>query len=170
VKRRLYFLLPSVDIARQTFNTLLLARIEERRMRFLARDNAVLGDLPEASVLQTTDAVHGLGVGMLTGAMTGALAGGLVMWIQPFGLEVGFGAVLLLGVLGTIMGTWASGIIATAIPNTHLQRFEQEIEQGKILLMVDVPKQRMHQISELVHERQPQAELHGHDPTIPAFP
>jgi hypothetical protein len=170
VKRRLYFLLPNVEIARQTFNTLLLARIEERRMRFLARDNAVLGDLPEASVLQTTDAVHGLGVGMVTGAMTGALAGGLLMWVQPFGLNVGFGAVLMLGVLGTIMGTWASGIIATAIPNTHLQRFEDEIQRGKILLMVDVSKERMREINELVHRHQPQAELQGHDPTIPAFP
>ena len=48
MRRRLYFVHPNIEVARNVFNTLLLARIEERHMRFLARDNSELGDLPEA--------------------------------------------------------------------------------------------------------------------------
>jgi hypothetical protein len=37
MRRRLYFVLPDVDSARRTADDLLLARVEDRHMRFLAR-------------------------------------------------------------------------------------------------------------------------------------
>ena len=49
MKRRLYFLLPSVTQAKSIHNELLLARIEERNMHVLARDDISLVGLPEAS-------------------------------------------------------------------------------------------------------------------------
>ena len=59
MRRRLYFLLPSVDSARRVANDLLLARVEDRYMRFLARRGTDLGDLHEASYAQKSDIVHG---------------------------------------------------------------------------------------------------------------
>jgi len=35
---------------------------------------------------------------------------------------------------------WVSSMVGSAIPNSRLQQFEAAIEQGGILLMIDVPR------------------------------
>jgi len=170
MRRRLYFLLPDVKLARQVFKELLLERVEERHIHFLAREGTELGDLPEATLLQKSDAVHGLGVGLIVGGMTGAVAGMVVLFYPPDGLTTGLGVVLITSLLGAIMGVWASGIIASSVPNTHLKQFEKDIERGKVLLMLDLPKHRMDQIAESIHRHHPKTVVVGRDPTIPAFP
>ena len=67
MRRRLYFLLPDVKSARQVFKKLLLARIEDRHIFFLAKEGVELSDLPEATMLQKSDEIHGLGVGLVVG-------------------------------------------------------------------------------------------------------
>lgn len=86
MRRRLYFLLPDVKSAHEMFRDLLLARVEERHIHFLAREGTALGDLPEATPLQKSDAIHGLGVGLIVGGATGAAAGVAVLLSRPPGL------------------------------------------------------------------------------------
>ncbi|HEY6240757.1 MAG TPA: hypothetical protein VIW78_07945 [Burkholderiales bacterium] len=57
MRRRLYFLLPDLGSAIQTANDLLLARVEDRYMHFLAKRGMSLGQLHEANYLQKSDAV-----------------------------------------------------------------------------------------------------------------
>jgi hypothetical protein len=170
MRRRLYFLLPGVKLAHQVFNELLLARVEERHIHFLASEGTSLGDLPEATLLQKSDARHGVAVGFIVGGLTGAIAGTFVMFFPPDGLATGLGAVLILSLLGAIMGIWASGMIASDVPNTHLEKFEKDLKHGKILLMVDLPKDRMAEITDAIHKHHPKSVVRGSDPTIPAFP
>ncbi len=170
MRRRLYFLLPDVKTARQVFHDLLLARLEDRHIHFLAREGMRLGDLPEAQLLQKSDALHGLGVGLIVGGITGAAAGLVVLFFPPDGLSTGLGVVLITSLLGAIMGVWASGMIASSVPNTHLKPFEKEIEAGKVLMMLDIPKDRIDEITTMVHRQHPKSVERGRDPTIPAFP
>jgi hypothetical protein len=46
----------------------------------------------------------------------------------------------------------------------------QDIERGKILMMVDVPFNRSQEIVDPVRRRHPEAVSGGTEPTIPAFP
>lgn len=170
MRRRLYFLLPGVRLAHQVFKELLLQRVEERHIHFLASEGTALGDLPEATHLQKSDARHGVAVGFIVGGITGAAAGAFVMFFPPDGLATGLGAILILSVLGAIMGIWASGMIASDVPNTHLARFEKDLKHGKVLLMIDLPKDRMEEITESIHKHHPKTVVRGSDPTIPAFP
>jgi hypothetical protein len=48
MRRRLYFVLPDVESAKRTANDLLLARVDDRHMRFLARRGTSLEPLHEA--------------------------------------------------------------------------------------------------------------------------
>src|SRR5690349_3402381 len=121
MRRRLYFILPDVKHAREVFNDLLLQRIDDRHIYFLARSNINLGDLPKAEMLQTTDAVHGLGLGLAVGGLTGASAGVVVLMFPPSGLAMGLGVVLVMSLLGALMGAWASGMIASSVPSTRLR-------------------------------------------------
>ncbi|BAU46969.1 membrane protein [Sulfurifustis variabilis] len=167
MRRRMYFLLPDVKRARAVFKELLLARIEERHIKVMAREGTQLGDLPEAAILEKTDALHGAGLGLIVGGATGAVVGFLVMTFQPAGLDLGFAVVLALALLGAVMGAWASGMIGTSTPNTHLERFKDEIARGKVLMIVDVPGGRADEVSHAIKKHHPDADMRGFDATIP---
>lgn len=170
MRRRLYFLLPDIKTAKAVFNKLLLARIEQQHAFFLAREGMPLSDLPEATMLQKSDEIRGLAQGLVVGGATGAIAGVVAMTFPPSGLAMGLGVILAMSLVGAIVGVWASGMIASSVPNTRLRKFSRDIEQGKILLMVDVPKDQIEEISDMIREQYPDADARGRDPTIPAFP
>jgi hypothetical protein len=170
MRRRLYFLLPGLDSAAPTANDLLLARIEDRHMHFLARRGTPLGELHEANFLQKTDAVHGAELGMVIGAIGGALVGVYMVLTPPEGVELQFGLALIGALVGAMFGAWASSMVALSVPNSRLKRFAADIDAGKILLMVDVPHGRVQEIQELVRRRHPEATDHGMEATVPAFP
>ena len=85
MRRRLYFLLPDLGSAIQTANDLLLARVEDRHMHFLAKRGTSLGRLHEASYLQKSDAVHGAQLGFVLGGVGGFLIGVYIYLTPPDG-------------------------------------------------------------------------------------
>lgn len=170
MRRRLYFLLPQVATAKQVVDELLLARVEERHIHVLAKEGVEMEDLPEATLLQKSDFVHGVEQGLAVGGATGVIAGLLAVTFPPAGLVLGGGAVLAAALAGAGMGAWISGMIATDVPNSRLKEFEQAVEQGQVLMMVDVPKEQVESVSDLVKKHHPEADMHGTEPTIPAFP
>ena len=104
MRRRLYFVLPDVQCARTMLNDMLLARIECRHIHFLSKRDALPPDLPEASVLQKTDIVHGAQLGLIIGAIVGAAAGVLLVLFPPEGVTLKLMAVLLLAIGGAVFG------------------------------------------------------------------
>lgn len=170
MRRRLYFLLPDLGSAIQTANDLLLARIEDRHMHFLARRGTPLGKLREATYLQKSDAVHGAELGFVLGGIGGFVIGIYIYLTAPVGMDLQLVTVLLGTVAGAVFGTWAASLVATSVPNSRLKPFQNEIDAGKILLMVDVPPSRIAEVQEMVHRRHPEAADHGIEPTLPAFP
>jgi len=170
MKRRLYFLLPDVGSAIQTANDLLLARVEDRHMHFLAQRGTSLGKLREANYLQKSDAVHGAELGFVVGGVGGFLIGIYIYLTPPEGVALQLVTVLVGTMIGALFGAWAASLVAMSVPNSRLKPFEKEIDAGKILLMVDVPPSRIEEIQELVHRRHPEAADRGVEPTLPAFP
>lgn len=170
MKRRLYFLLPTVANATTVHNELLLARIEERNMHVLARDDIPLDGLPEASLLEKSDLIHGLQLGFVLGGFTGIV---LSTMSYLLGMIVPGWEILSMGgiiVGGAFLGSWTSSMVAINIQNTRLKEFMKDVNAGQILFMVDVPMHRLDEISDLVHSKHPEANIKGIDHTIPAFP
>lgn len=170
MKRRMYFVLPDLGSAIQTANELLLARVEDRHMHFLARRGMSLGQLHEAGTFQKSDAVHGAELGFVLGGVGGFLLGLYMYFTPPEGMQMQLVTVLIATVIGSLFGAWAASLVALSVPNSRLQPFSKEIEAGRILLMVDVPLSRIEEIQDLVARRHPEASAHGIEPTIPAFP
>src|SRR5882724_5058786 len=111
MRSRLYFLLPSVEAARQTANDLLLARIEDKHMHFLARRGTDLGELHQASYLQKTDTVHGAFVGLVIGGLMGMVVGLLLMQFPPTGIKLEFVTVLIAAIVGAGLGMWVASMV-----------------------------------------------------------
>ena len=81
--RRIYFLVPDLDSAHKVTEELLLARIEERHIHVIAKEGVELGDLPEATLLQTSDVIPAVERGLAVGGATGLLAGVAAVTFPP---------------------------------------------------------------------------------------
>ena len=170
MRSRLYFLLPDIASARQTANDLLLARIEDRHMHFLAPRGTDLGELHEANFLYKTDLVHGAGVGLVVGGFGGLLLGVFVFLMPPEGVTLQLVTILITTVVSAAVGAWIASVAGTAVPNSRLKIFQDDIAHGKILLMVDVPSRRTEWLRELILKRHPEASVSNIESSTLAFP
>jgi hypothetical protein len=169
MRKRIYWLLPDLGSARRTMNELLLARISERHIHFMAKEGADLTGLHAANVLQTTDLVSAAQTGLLIGAGMGA-AGGVAMGFELAGTTEPAGIVIGMAALGAVLGAWMCSMVGSAAPSRRLRRFENAIDQGQYLLMVDTPRWRVDEIEALLEETHPEAHFEGLEPQVPAFP
>ena len=170
MSRRLYFVLPDLDSAKKTANDLLLSRVEYRQMHFLGPRDMPMGELHEASFLQKSDVRHALFLGAGLG-IVGGMVLGLYLKLTPIGsYTFDVGTLILCVIGGGVFGAWASTLIGVSTPNTQLKPFEKDIEDGKILMMIDVPVSRVQEIEEMLHKSHPEAIDRGMEPTTPVFP
>jgi hypothetical protein len=168
--KRLYFLVPDVGSAKTIVDQLLLARIEERHMHVLAKRGTPLETLPEASLLQKTDFIPATQRGLAMGGAVGTLAGLVAIALPPAGTVVAGGIILASALAGAGVGAWLSGMVGMNVGNTRLKRFEGAIADGHLLMMIDVPRERVEEITRIVKQQHPEADIEGVEPTIPAFP
>ena len=170
MKRRLYFVLPNAQVAHQVEKELLLAHVGSHQMHFMAKDEAGLTDLPLASLIQKTDIIPSMWHGLFYGGLTGTVVGGIIYFTPEIQSLLGMGSIMLLGVIGGLLGIWMAGMIGVSAPNSQLKRFEETIEEGSVLLMVDAPKERVAELSDMIRKYHSDAEMAGTEPAIPAFP
>jgi hypothetical protein len=168
--RRIYFLVPDVPTARRIVDELLLARIEERHLHVLAKRGTPLEDLPEASLLQKSDFVPAVQRGLALGGATGILAGLVALTLPGAPLVIAGGVLLATSLAGAGVGAWLGGMVGMNVGNTRIQQFAEAIEHGSLLVMADVPHDRVEEIEERVRAHLPGVEIGGTEPRIPAFP
>lgn len=168
--RRLYFLVPDVPTAKKVVDELLLAHVEWKHIHLLARQGTPLEALPEASLAQKSDLVPALQRGVGAGAATGLLAGLAAMAFPPAGLTIAGGAIAAIALAGAGFGALLSSMVGAGLPSSRLKRFEEAVAEGQLLMMVDLPLQRVEEIEALVRSHHADARIEGTDPSIPVFP
>lgn len=168
--RRIYFLVPDIPMAKRIVDDLLLARVEVRHLHVLAKRDTPLEDLPEASLLQKTDFVPAVQRGLALGGATGMLAGLVGLALPGAPVVIAGGLLLATSLAGAGVGAWAGGMVGLNVGNTRLRQFADAIEGGALLVMADVPSDRVEEIEARVTTHLPEVEIHGTEPTIPAFP
>ena len=139
-------------------------------MHFLARRGTDLGELHEASYLMKTDTLHGAFTGMVVGGLLGVVVGLVLINFPVAGAPLQLAAVLFAAIVGAILGTWIAGMVGLQVPNSRLKPFEGEIQEGKILLMLDVPARRYDELRNVIARTHPEAADRGNEATVPAFP
>jgi hypothetical protein len=170
MRRRLYYLLPDLSSARTVMDDLLLARIEERHIHFLAKRGTPMEGLHEANILQKSDIVHGAQRGVLIGAALGIALGLFLAYYVVTDPAWQVGTIFLASAFGAGFGGWTASLVGAAVPNSRLQQFASEIEQGMILLIVDVPEHKVGEVKALVGRIHPEAVHRGVEVNVPVFP
>ena len=157
--KRLYFMLPDAEVCSKVVEELKDANIPERHMHAIASAEHTLRVLPKASKLQKSELLYGIETGLGVGGAAGLLGGLLTITFPPAGLSLGGAAVLATALAGAGFGALVSGLVANDIPNHKIKMFEKDIDKGKILLMVDVPKKMTDYFIVLIKEHHPQVEI-----------
>lgn len=168
--RRIYFLTPDIAVTKHIVNDLMQAKIDEKHIHIIAKRNTSLEDLPEASLLQKSDFIPAVEQGLAIGGSAGMLAGLVAVILPPASTVIAGGILLTSTIVGAGVGAWASGMVGMSIGNRRIKEFEDAIEAGKFLVLVDVPANRVDEIEERVKQHIPQAEIESTEPRIPAFP
>ena len=168
--RRIYFLVPNINVTKRIVDELLLARIEEKHIHVIAKRGTPLEDLPEANLLQKSDFVPAVQQGLALGGSTGMLAGLVAVILPPASTVVAGGILLATSLVGASVGAWVSGMVGMSVGNRRIKEFEDAIEAGHFLVLVDVPADRVDEIEECVKQHLPEVEVESTEPRVPAFP
>ena len=84
--------------------------------------------------------------GTIYGAAAGLAAGLVAMYIPFFGVSLaGAGALM---VVGALVGTWASVLIGSALPDEVRRTFASEIESGQVLVVIDAEAEEFDRIEQ----------------------
>lgn len=168
--QRLVLLVPDLPTTRNIVDDLLLARVKEEEIHIIAKEGVPLEDLPEAGLAERTDLLPSLKRGLAAGSATGLLAG-LVAVLLPTGIVAAGGAVILAATLaGAAVGALASSMIGISIPSEEVRKYEEAIERGELMMLVDVPKPRTQEIVQLIRKHHPKAEIKEVEYIPPALP
>lgn len=137
---RLYFLVADEPSAEKITQAVGAQNIKEENIYAVAKEDKypLKEGIPEAGFLQQSDLVNSAKRGATIGGTVGMFAGLTAVALTPMGLIAAGGAVLGASMAGATAGTWTSTMIGVSVPNSDLSEFQDAIDEGQIMMLVDV--------------------------------
>lgn len=136
IERRVY-LARDIETARKALALLRAEGIGDDAVSLVARSDIELERVPDRHKQADTDFIPAALRGAGMGGATGLLAGLAAAVISPLGVTLAGAA--LVAAVGAAVGTWASALMGSSLPDPVRQRFDDEISAGRILLLLDAP-------------------------------
>lgn len=135
MKTRHVYSTTGMDMVKEGMKIARQSGIAHGDISLIARDDIELETIPEERKVVTNDFYPAAARGAAIGGASGLLAGLVAVAIAPIGLTLaGAGAMAL---IGASMGAWASALAGSAVPDPVRRKFEGEIKEGRILLVLD---------------------------------
>lgn len=159
--KRLFYLVDSIDSLDEISDDLHKRGITDWRFHIVSKDEAGLYThrLHSASILDRTDLPRFVERGMILGALfTLVLIVPMALW-GVFGLPTS--AYVAMGAFAIIAGGWIGGFGGINGDNYRIRKFHRDIEDGRHLVMVDVPKSDVAEMKQLMTKNHPEARLQG---------
>ncbi len=167
MNRRLYFLFPDEKHAREAVDKLLDgAGVDARHIHAVAKDEGKLRHLPFTTSGQKHDSAGQL-EHYLWNANLGLFFVALALLVVAL---VTGSAVWMATALAVMVATFIGGLLFTQhLPHTHLGNFHAALARGEILVMVDVPKDKIRTVEKFIHAHYPEAYDGGVSWTVDAM-
>ncbi len=168
MKIKLEFMLPDVKAADKAGDEMLLARIEDKHIHFLAKPGTDLGDLQQATAIEKTNIIHEGERGLLIGAVLGLIGGLYVLavprwltysplWFTHSPWYVVLGITIVFGAIAVAVG---AAMLGVNIFNTDLAKYKKRIQEGGVLMIVAVPLFRAQEIRKIMKKSSLQAQYY----------
>lgn len=137
MKTRHVFVADSLDIAEDCVVHARSLGLEDEDISVIARSDVELNVIPQ-NLLDSApmDTVPAAARGLVGGGATGLLFGLIATAIPPLGVTLAGAAVF--GLVGSLIGTWSAALMGSAIPNEAHREFEDCVEAGKVVIVLDL--------------------------------
>lgn len=135
MKIRHVFSTPDLDTAIAAMDAARKAGVEDDDLLLVARHDIELETIPNQRKEADTDLMPAAVRGAMFGAGAGLLGFLLAAAFTQMGLTLAGAAGF--AVAGAIVGSGAAALFGAALPDPIRQKFDEEIESGQILLLVD---------------------------------
>lgn len=166
MKRRLYFLFQDTAAAQAAVTDLTGIGVDRAHMHALARRDTDVGSLPAATPKQRHGVLQRVEHVLWNGNLLLFLLA--LVWLVVAVLLDNLIGALLAGVV--LLASLIGGILYTQkLPMVPYDEFRAALAHGEILLLVDVPRDRIEDVETLMHRRHPDAVTGGSGWTPDAF-
>jgi hypothetical protein len=158
VERRLYFTFPRPAQARRAVDELVAGGVARSAVHVVAHDATAIADLPAATSAQRHDRVWTLERLYWNTNL-------VVFFVSLLGLLVALYVdrpAVAVAALLVMAATFLTGErFAVRVPHAHLDEQRVPLRHGEVLVMVDVPADRVHEVESLVSRQHPEASVGG---------
>ncbi len=164
--KRLYYLTSTLTSVEAISNDLHSRGISDWRFHIVSKNETGLytHQLHSANSLYRTDLVRFVERGVILGGLIGCSLIAPLAITNPFNLAMG--AWLAISLFCILVGAWVGGIGGISSENYKIRRFNQSIEKGQYLIMIDLRKKDVEEMTTLMTQNHPEAILQGLDSTI----
>ena len=137
--KRHYFISDDLDDLAEIQRGLDAAGITPPQVHVLSNDDAglTLKQLHQVEAVLRKDVVHGTERGAAVG-IAGAAAILLLFWVSGLADSYTWVPPIFLAIVVLGFCTWEGGLIGIQEPNVNFRRFQEELQAGKHILLVDV--------------------------------
>lgn len=140
MKQRLFYIADNLDVADRVRDIVSRKGLKKWNFHVLSKDDAGVfkHHLHSANVLQTRDLWRQGERGALIGFLLGVAAALFIIGVLGFFREYTVAASVVIVMLVTMHGAWVGGMAGMGIENYKIQRFHGEVENGRVLLILDL--------------------------------
>ena len=162
---KLVFSVPDTPTALQVVEFLKSRGLEESDISVLGNEATELSAIPDPGEYGN-DVVPASKRGVVVGGATGLLAGLGAALVAP-GLAIGGAALALATAGGATFGVLTSSLIGSSVTHSQIRDYEQVIERGELLMVVEVAEDLEADITGQLQSQFPAVQFMGEVDAIP---
>jgi hypothetical protein len=156
-----YYLSPTLASTEQISNDLHDVGIKDFYIHVVSRDESGLRQhhIHSSNYLETLDVIRVGLIGAFFGFTAGLVGVELLRYFEPFGPGVPnmvYGAIVF---VATMFGAWEGGLIGIGAENRKLERFHDDLEAGRYLILIYARKEQDEAVRALMAGKHREAEL-----------
>ena len=135
MKLRRVYSTSNLESAQRVLQAARSSGIDNDALSLIARSDIELQDMPDERKNAKTDFLPAAARGAATGGAAGLIAGLVAIAVPSIGLTVAGAGVMALA--GALVGAWSSALIGATVPDPVRRLFEDEIQAGRVLVIID---------------------------------
>lgn len=141
MKHRRIYSTPNLAAAQAALGAARDTGIDREDLSLIARSDIEMDAVPDDLREAHTDMVPAALRGAAGGGAVGLVAGLIAVAVPPLGITLA-GAGLMTAV-GALVGSWSSALVGATVADPVRRQFEEAIEGGQVLLVVDGEEQAL---------------------------
>jgi len=160
----LYYVAPELESTSRVSDDLHDVGLDDFFVHVIAKDESGLKkrQIHSANYLETLDVIREGFVGAAIGLFAGVVGCILLDNFGPF-QNIPWFVYVALCTVATLFGAWEGGLIGVEKENRKLERFHDDIEAGKYVILIYARKDQESVVRHMMSRRHPEAEFAGVD-------